>query len=124
MPYVDREGTPEHTTHPWACGCAEAKIEQQRELLNTAVVKLDSCYQDYKKYRSSSERQEARIAALEAIINDEPHTCLPLPPPAGPGFEEASRVGYLRGREESRAKCLRCRAAAALEGEPVEEGDA
>lgn len=68
MAHVDREGTPEHTTHFASCGCAEAEIEQQRELLNTAVVKLDSCYQDYKKYRSLSEKQEARIAELVAAL--------------------------------------------------------
>jgi len=31
MPYVDREGTPEHTTHPWACGCSEAREARLRE---------------------------------------------------------------------------------------------
>jgi len=47
----------------------DQQVEEQRQLLNTAVVKLDSCYRDYKKYRKQSEHKDARIAQLEAAVH-------------------------------------------------------
>jgi len=40
MPYVDREGTPEHTTHFKSCGCAEAReaaLRAENERLHEQV---------------------------------------------------------------------------------------
>ena len=49
MPYVDREGTPEHTSHFESCGCAEAR---------EAAL------------RAECERLKARIAELEAALTE------------------------------------------------------
>ena len=42
------------------------ECEEQRLLLNEAVVKLADCYEDYKKYRKASEEKDTRIAELTA----------------------------------------------------------
>ena len=51
------------------CERLDQQVEEQRQLLNTAVVKLDSCYRDYKKYRKQSEHKDARIAQLKAAVH-------------------------------------------------------
>jgi len=44
------------------------ECEEQRLLLNEAVVKLADCYEDYKKYRKASEEKDTRIAELTAAL--------------------------------------------------------
>ena len=46
------------------------ECEEQRLLLNEAVVKLADCYEDYKKYRKASEEKDTRIAELKAALGD------------------------------------------------------
>ena len=46
------------------------ECEEQRLLLNEAVVKLADCYEDYKKYRKASEEKDTRIAELKAALRD------------------------------------------------------
>jgi len=57
MPYVDREGTPEHTSHFESCGCAEAReaaLRAECERLKARGI----------------ERMQYRIAKLEAALKD------------------------------------------------------
>jgi len=124
MPHVDREGTPEHTTHFESCGCSEAReaalraeCERQRGLLNTAVVKLDSCYQDYKKYRNLSEEQAARIVELEAVLETVPHSEDCRTYTAGvEGRLDGPCIAYRDGLRQAQLVCAGCRLAAALKG--------
>ena len=64
----------------WQFGCSSCmrnkiaalrgECEEQRLLLNEAVVKLADCYEDYKKYRKASEEKDTRIAELKAALRD------------------------------------------------------
>jgi len=87
MPYVDREGTPEHTTHHESCGCSEAREARLRAECERLRVALKPFAEQVDEWMLDED-------------NDHMATWWGL------------TFGDFR------------RAAAALEGEPVEEGDA
>ena len=95
MPYVDREGTPEHTSHFESCGCAEAReaaLRAECERLKARGI----------------EGMQYRIAELEAALRE-----------AIPHLKDAAETASALGlREEARhIRGIANRAAAALKGE-------
>ena len=63
MPYVDREGTPEHTSHFESCGCAEAReaaLRAECERLKVEGLRLMAIGDDLR----------TRIAELEAGLTE------------------------------------------------------
>ena len=85
MPYVDREGTPEHTSHFESCGCAEAReaalraecerMMQDHIRLCTALgldadAHIDMLAEAAERLRAECERLKARGAELEAALTE------------------------------------------------------
>jgi len=70
MPYVDREGTPEHTSHFESCGCAEAREAALRAENERLSPMYDLLCDDYKQLKIDLEVRDARIAELMAALKD------------------------------------------------------
>ena len=77
MPYVDREGTPEHTSHFESCGCAEAR-EAALRAENERLIRQTTADAEMLAYRKNEvaaavriiQGKDARIAELMAALTE------------------------------------------------------
>jgi len=70
MPYVDREGTPEHTSHFESCGCAEAREAALRAENERLQRLLDREAGNLSLAADACVAYSARIAELEAALTE------------------------------------------------------
>jgi len=84
MPYVDREGTPEHTTHHESCGCSEAREARLREEIARLRAALRPFAEGMASYGSRSnevgydhyisvECRESDVRRAAAALKEPPH---------------------------------------------------
>ena len=73
MPYVDREGTPEHTSHFESCGCAEAReaaLRAECERLKARGAKLEAALTEIHELLSNYRHGKAKARAAAALKGD------------------------------------------------------
>jgi hypothetical protein len=73
MPYVDREGTPEHTSHFESCGCAEAReaaLRAECERLKARGAELEAALTEIHELLSNYRHGKAKARAAAALKGD------------------------------------------------------